>query len=117
LIDIINNNEILSPDLPDYLPNNTLLCKEGFSDWQHTKERLREHENSFVDRKAICDFSNSYIHIKRIDCQLVLQYIQILHIQIYANNIFNTLLELTIDTLHCMEKEPESLSKIMTENI
>lgn len=57
-----------------YSPNNTLLCKEGFSDWQHTKERLREHENSFIHRKAICDFSNRSIDIKRIDCQLVLQY-------------------------------------------
>jgi hypothetical protein len=57
-----------------YSPNNTLLCKEDFSDWQHTKERLRKHENSFIHRKAICDFSNRSIDIKRIDCQLVLQY-------------------------------------------
>ena len=57
-----------------YSPNNTLLCKEGFSDWQHTKERLREHENSFIHRKAICDFSNRSIDIKRINCQLVKQY-------------------------------------------
>lgn len=51
-----------------------MLCKEGFSDWQHTKERLREHENSLNHRKAICDFSNRSKDIKRIDCRLVLQY-------------------------------------------
>lgn len=51
----------------------TALSGSGFTDWKHATERLREHENSYSHREAVCKMIQRRQVTGRVDCQLVEQ--------------------------------------------